>query len=199
MTLNVIAFSVFAILEGMVLAMEEPSSSSSSTHNQRLSHAISDLVFDDPAEKRGYTYVSEYKRLPVYNFGLGKRWADGNSDKRGRPFSFGLGKRIKPYSFGLGKRNDNQFDYQPSMMNSDYLPLDAYEKYLIRDEDNNELPNYIEEKRSNRLYNFGLGKRDWNVQSDDTMPTGKRPNDMAGQRYMFGLGKRMMEEEDAIQ
>lgn len=25
------------------------------------------------ANKRSYTYVSEYKRLPVYNFGLGKR------------------------------------------------------------------------------------------------------------------------------
>lgn len=23
--------------------------------------------------KRAYSYVSEYKRLPVYNFGLGKR------------------------------------------------------------------------------------------------------------------------------
>lgn len=80
MTLNVIIFSVFAILEGTVLAMEEPSSPSS-THTQRLSQAISDLVYDEPAEKRAYTYVSEYKRLPVYNFGLGKRWADVNDGK----------------------------------------------------------------------------------------------------------------------
>ncbi|XP_015184632.1 PREDICTED: allatostatins [Polistes dominula] len=202
MTLNVIVFTMFAILEGTVLAMEEPSSSSSSTHNQRLSQAISDLVFDEPPEKRAYTYVSEYKRLPVYNFGLGKRWAaDANDGKRGRPFSFGLGKRIKPYSFGLGKRNDNQFEYQPSRRSLDYLPVEAYERYLSRDNDDDQLMDYIQEKRGNRLYNFGLGKRDWNVVSslDDSMPTGKRPNDVAEQRYMFGLGKRMMEEEDNVQ
>lgn len=37
--------------------------------------------------KRGYTYVSEYKRLPVYNFGLGKR---------SPAYEFGLGKRPHP-------------------------------------------------------------------------------------------------------
>lgn len=37
-------------------------------------------------KRAAYSYVSEYKRLPVYNFGLGKR--DPN-----RMYSFGLGKR----------------------------------------------------------------------------------------------------------
>nr|KAF7429281.1 hypothetical protein H0235_005679 [Vespula pensylvanica] len=196
MTLNVIIFSVFTILEGTVLAMEEPPSSSS-THTQRLSQAISDLIYDEPAEKRAYTYVSEYKRLPVYNFGLGKRWADTNDGKRGRPFSFGLGKRIKPYSFGLGKRNDNQFEYQPLRRSLDYLPVEAYDRYLTRDNDDDQLLDYIQEKRGNRLYSFGLGKRNWDISpADDSMPIGKRPNDVTGQRYMFGLGKRMIEEED---
>lgn len=38
-------------------------------------------------KKRAYTYVSEYKRLPVYNFGLGKR---------SPAYEFGLGKRSHP-------------------------------------------------------------------------------------------------------
>lgn len=38
-------------------------------------------------KRAAYSYVSEYKRLPVYNFGLGKR--DGGH----RMYSFGLGKR----------------------------------------------------------------------------------------------------------
>lgn len=38
---------------------------------------------EKPMEKRAYTYVSEYKRLPVYNFGLGKRagYLDADYDK----------------------------------------------------------------------------------------------------------------------
>lgn len=39
-------------------------------------------------KKRAYTYVSEYKRLPVYNFGLGKR---------SPAYEFGLGKRLHPF------------------------------------------------------------------------------------------------------
>lgn len=31
--------------------------------------------------KKAYTYVSEYKRLPVFNFGIGKRWVDNNGIK----------------------------------------------------------------------------------------------------------------------
>lgn len=38
-------------------------------------------------KRAAYSYVSEYKRLPVYNFGLGKR------DPNHRMYSFGLGKR----------------------------------------------------------------------------------------------------------
>ncbi|VVC90155.1 unnamed protein product [Leptidea sinapis] len=133
--------------------------------------------YDFGLGKRAYSYVSEYKRLPVYNFGLGKR---------SKLYSFGLGKRsvsedlpedeipneiedaslpevfeydddatgyqnkrARPYSFGLGKR-------------------------FVEDDDN-------EEKRA-RMYNFGLGKRPHLY----SFGLGKR-----ARNYNFGLGKRL--------
>lgn len=92
--------------------------------------------------KRAYSYVSEYKRLPVYSFGLGKRFEGKNI------YSFGLGKRNeneepenrilypsienkrgKNYNFGLGKR----------LSSADYdIGLD---------------------KKAKPQYSFGLGKR----------------------------------------
>jgi len=62
------------------------------------------------ADKRAY-YVSEFKRLPVYNFGLGKR-----SDPANKYYAFGLGKRERAggrqqYSFGLGKRPNNLYSF----------------------------------------------------------------------------------------
>ena len=57
-------------------------------------------LYDFGLGKRAYSYVSEFKRLPVYNFGLGKR---------NKMYGFGLGKRDgRMYSFGLGKRD---YDY----------------------------------------------------------------------------------------
>ncbi|KAL1460117.1 hypothetical protein WDU94_012055 [Cyamophila willieti] len=107
--------------------------------------------------------MADHKRLPSYNFGLGKRGApenkmysfglgkrlayskdldtlldehtdDSSIDKRGKQYSFGLGKRLKQYSFGLGKRF-----YQD---NSDY------DEYVKRGGENH-----------NR-FAFGIGKRD---------------------------------------
>jgi len=63
-------------------------------------------------DKRAY-YVSEYKRLPVYNFGLGKRSPEPAAN---RYYAFGLGKRergagSRQYSFGLGKRPNNLYSF----------------------------------------------------------------------------------------
>lgn len=38
---------------------------------------IDSYDFNEPQNKRTYTYVSEFKRLPVYNFGIGKRQTYG--------------------------------------------------------------------------------------------------------------------------
>ncbi|XP_029051076.1 allatostatins [Osmia bicornis bicornis] len=175
-----------------VAAMEE--TPSSSTNFQHYNTMLNSVGFDDPVpDKRAYTYVSEYKRLPVYNFGIGKRWVDNGDDKRGRPYSFGLGKRLKQYSFGLGKRNDNT-DY-PIRLNLDYLPMDSLA--LESQENSND---FLEEKRGRQPYSFGLGKRGMHFASGQSVTTGKRPNDPFSQRYHFGLGKRMSEDdEDSLQ
>lgn len=107
--------------------------------------------------------IADHKRLPSYNFGLGKRGApdsrmysfglgkrlaynidsdslladqneDASIDKRGKQYSFGLGKRLKQYSFGLGKRSGHD--------SADY------EEYVKRGGENH-----------NR-FSFGIGKRD---------------------------------------
>jgi hypothetical protein len=92
--MRIILLCVLSILGGRSAAMEEtasslsggsassslPSSGSSSLHGPRFSS------FVDPRDqilggKRAYTYRSEFKRLPVYQFGLGKRWAQGIEGK----------------------------------------------------------------------------------------------------------------------
>ena len=50
---------------------------SASLQADKLSNAFVDFTTNARSlhplpEKRAYTYVSEYKRLPVYNFGIGK-------------------------------------------------------------------------------------------------------------------------------
>lgn len=107
--------------------------------------------------------------------------------QRGRDYSFGLGKR-RQYSFGLGKRNDNA-DY-PLRLNLDYLPVDNPAFHSQENTDD-----FLEEKRGRQPYSFGLGKRA--VHYSGGQPLGsKRPNDMLSQRYHFGLGKRMSEDEE---
>ena len=82
----------------------------------------------DSMKRLMYSYgVSPYKRLPSYDFGLGKRSFEEPSsyedlsapgsiptgadfynlmEKKapGKSYSFGLGKRNRAYGFGLGKR-----------------------------------------------------------------------------------------------
>lgn len=70
-------------------AMEE--TPGSSLNLQHYNSMLNSAGLDEPfPEKRAYTYVSEYKRLPVYNFGIGKRWVDNSDDKvssKHRPLS----------------------------------------------------------------------------------------------------------------
>ncbi|CAK9811292.1 unnamed protein product [Anthophora plagiata] len=192
LTSSIAFLYVIGIVGKATVAMEE--SPSSSMNLQHYNTMLNSMGFDDSLpEKRAYTYVSEYKRLPVYNFGIGKRWADSNDDKRGRPYSFGLGKRVRQYSFGLGKRNDNT-DY-PVRLNLDYFPVD---NLAFHSQEN--FDDVLEEKRGRQPYSFGLGKRAVHFNAGQQMGSGKRPNDVLSQRYHFGLGKRMSDdEEEALQ
>lgn len=71
----------------------------------------------------------------------------------------------------------------------DYLPAD---NLAYHSQEN--LDDLLEAKRS-RPYSFGLGKRA--ARPNNGQPIGpKRPNDFMSQRYHFGLGKRMPEDEE---
>jgi hypothetical protein len=121
--------------------------------------------------KRAYSYVSEYKRLPVYNFGLGKR---------SRIYDFGMGKRSgadgRLYSFGIGKRNCD-----------DYIEEEEEdENQMNGDEDFEDTDLDLTEKRD-RHYSFGLGKR----ARPYSFGIGKRsPSSGIPRLYGFGIGKR---------
>lgn len=134
-----------------------------------------------PSSKRAYSYVSEFKRLPVYNFGLGKR-----SDPAGnRLYSFGLGKRRnKQYSFGLGKRpaNGGLYSFGLGKRSMDYPEEDDSEQDEEENEDVDTDMDMDMEKRM-KAYSFGLGKR--YPQAPYSFGLGKR-----APLYKFGLGKR---------
>ncbi|XP_065346336.1 allatostatins [Cloeon dipterum] len=143
-----------------------------------------------PASKRAY-YVSEFKRLPVYNFGLGKRTpANGNKyyafglgkrERSGRQYSFGLGKRLHNnlYSFGLGKRSMDVSEN--SIEDDDDDTEEEFEPDLEEDGSSEDLS---EVKRAAGPYAFGLGKRFAKNQAY-SFGLGKRAS-----KYSFGLGKR---------
>ncbi|EDW84246.1 uncharacterized protein Dwil_GK13247 [Drosophila willistoni] len=97
------------------------------------------------------------KRVERYAFGLGRRaymyTNAGPGMKRLPVYNFGLGKRSRPYSFGLGKRND--YDYDPDsemdfrMAPANYIPAERAAR-----------PGR-QSKRTTRPqpFNFGLGRR----------------------------------------
>lgn len=204
---------------------ESPSSAPLQPSSQNLD--IDSDVYQDALmelqggpEKRAYTYVSEYKRLPIYNFGLGKRWGSVSGDdekvrfshrfsrpshlsvycsssgacnkffQRTRMYSFGLGKRARPYNFGLGKRG-----------NSASFGVEDYEEIQREPVDD------FMDKRNRHLYSFGLGKR---MSGDEgrgefglqrfNFGLGKRGSEDFGHRYQFGLGKRrlIVDDETAV-
>lgn len=71
---------VVGIVGKSTMAVEEPPASP-----MNYNSLLNSMGFDEPApEKRAYTYVSEYKRLPVYNFGIGKRWIDTSDNNKVR-------------------------------------------------------------------------------------------------------------------
>ncbi|XP_066591067.1 allatostatin A [Prorops nasuta] len=189
MARRILAFCILALLGGSTIGIQEDSPSAHGRHVNSLLGGSSSSVFDEPAEKRAYTYVSEYKRLPLYNFGIGKRWIDSD-DKKARRYMLGIGKRTRLYEFGLGKRNQEKQDYYPSR----FLDWDD----LARDSGG--FQEIYQDKRANG-YNFGLGKRGvaWSRLPSQSLNLEKRPKDDIEHMYRFGLGKRMtvqaMEDE----
>lgn len=172
-------FYFLSVIGLSVAAIEEAPSSSL--------HIPNNLYSERPNEKRAYAYVSEYKRLPVYNFGLGKRWADNNDDKRSRQFSFGIGKRPRDYRFGIGKRNGyNSLDL-------DNFSIDNMDGYRARDDNLDEL---MENKR-NYPFNFGIGKRCCKSLGE-SVAFGRKPNEILGLRYFPDLGKDTAEEDQNV-
>lgn len=77
-------------------------------------------------------------------------------------------------------------DY-PIRMNLEYEPVN---EMALRSQEN--VNDFLEEKRGIQPYSFGLGKR----AAGETSGNGKRPNDVFSQRYHFGLGKRIPEDEN---
>nr|CAD7194299.1 unnamed protein product [Timema douglasi]CAD7395422.1 unnamed protein product [Timema poppensis] len=145
------------------------------SHVDEAAGSDSDLEFrkrlyDFGLGKRAYSYVSEYKRLPVYNFGLGKR---------NKMYNFGLGKRgdARQYSFGLGKR---PADYD------EYYSEENEEDTSDGDDSLNDVDYDNDMDKRNRQYSFGLGKRS----RPYSFGLGKRVPSGSQSLYGFGLGKR---------
>lgn len=187
--MKIIMFYLLSVVGPSTAAVEE--APVSSLHIPRLNPLSGSLEYDKPSEKRAYAYISEYKRLPLYNFGIGKRWIDNSEDKRTRPFSFGIGKRLRDYRFGIGKRNNG---YRPLSM--DYFSVDNMEGYHSR-EDN--LDDFIDDKRGGQPFSFGIGKRGWKLATGEMAVSGRRPNDVVGSKYLLGLGKELNEDENLFQ
>lgn len=154
--IKTLRISVFLICLGFVTF------ASASDDELEIDQDVGKRLYDFGLGKRAYRYVNEYKRLPMYNFGLGKR--------------------SKMYSFGLGKRSDLDEDegFDDYLDDGDHIT--ETEMY---DDDSMQAP----DKRAQRQYSFGLGKRplyDFGL--------GKRKYDFGlGKRerlYSFGLGKR---------
>lgn len=181
---KIIMLCLLSVVGESIAAMEE--AASSPLHIPRLNPLLNNLQYEEPSEKRAYAYVSEYKRLPLYNFGIGKRWIDNSEDKRTRPFSFGIGKRLRDYRFGIGKRNNG---YHP--LSLDYFSPDNLEGYHSREDSTDD---FMEDKRGSQPFSFGIGKRAWKLATGESPASGRRPNDVVGPKYLLGLGKGMAEE-----
>ncbi|XP_012227147.1 allatostatin A [Linepithema humile] len=179
--MRIFMFYLLSVIGQSTAVIEE--APSSSLHIPRLNPLLNNLEYEEPAEKRAYAYVSEYKRLPVYNFGIGKRWIDNNEDKRTRQFSFGIGKRLRDYRFGIGKRNNGY-----NLLDLDYFSADNMDGYHSR-EDNSD--DFMENKRGNHPFGFGIGKRVWKLLPGESATSGRRPNDSADSKYLLGLGKEL--------
>lgn len=164
---------------------------------QRSKRSLDDNDDDDIMEQRlqrgMYSFGLGKRRN--FNFGLGKRLYDEDDDgelvypldKRGKSYSFGLGKRgngnNKPYSFGLGKRGEED-DEEDAI--EDIKRAKQYGFGLGKRD------------RANKGYNFGLGKRGKNYsfglgKREDTEENVDKRGKGNNHQYSFGLGKRTVE------
>ncbi|EGI57352.1 PREDICTED: allatostatins [Acromyrmex echinatior] len=182
-TMRIIMFYLLSVV-GRAVAIEE--AASSSLHIQQLHPLLNNMEYEEPIKK---AYIAEYKRLPLYTFGIGKRWIDNNEDKRSRQFSFGIGKRLRNYDFGIGKRNN---EYHP--LNLDYF--DNMGDYQSHEDNSND---FMENKRSNHQFGFGIGKRVWKLATGETTVSGRRLNDAIVPKYWFSILAKELENENLNQ
>lgn len=75
-TMRIIMFYLLSVVGRSAAAIEE---ASSSLHIQRLHPLLNNMEYNEEPMKKAY--IAEYKRLPLYTFGIGKRWIDNNEDK----------------------------------------------------------------------------------------------------------------------
>jgi len=71
----IIMFCLLSIVEESVTIEEV---SSSSLEISQL-NSLPNLKYEEPSKKK--IYVPQYKKLPLFNFGIGKRWIDNSEDK----------------------------------------------------------------------------------------------------------------------
>lgn len=121
--------------EGSTEVSAGVASDAAADHQQQQQHEEAAEWQLPTLDKRAY-YVSEYKRLPVYNFGLGKRSPEPAAN---RYYAFGLGKRergagSRQYSFGLGKRPNNLYSFGLGKRSMEYnAPDNAVSfQYLLK-------------------------------------------------------------------
>lgn len=78
--------------------------------NKDYSNSLNDFLEPNNNELEDEN-INNSKRGEKYTYGLGRRaysyTAGGNGIKRLPIYNFGLGKRARPYNFGLGKRSDD--------------------------------------------------------------------------------------------
>lgn len=153
-------------LFSLISALEENSQDEKSNNLLGSELDYDKRLYDFGLGKRAYSYyVSELKRFPVYNFGLGKR--------------------SQRYDFGLGKRYDSEDDDDNT---------DAYEDLEYSDEEDPKIPEtelYVDDDmqsldKRQKLYSFGLGKR---------LPKYEFGLGKRAERYDFGLGKRAQQQQ----
>ncbi|XP_058788593.1 allatostatin A-like [Phymastichus coffea] len=155
------------------------SSSGSSSQSPATSFAgyssLGDTKDQFSGEKRASAYRSEFKRLPLFTFGLGKRFAPSfdattsNKVQRGN-FAFGMGKRSAlPFSLGQDKR-------LISRLMTTGLGKRSISRYMTTG---------LGKRSISRLRTTGLGKR---LPKNYVMGLGKREE---WKNVGFGLGKRL--------
>ncbi|XP_030376183.1 allatostatin-A [Scaptodrosophila lebanonensis] len=140
----------------------------SNSHGNALLVSEGDALEDSNAGGGGGS--SNYdKRAERYAFGLGRRaymYTNGGAGMKRLPvYNFGLGKRSRPYSFGLGKRTE--YDYDEGSEYNNAAAFDAPASYMA-DEKRNRPYSFglgkrgideVDRRTVPNRYGFGLGRR----------------------------------------